>query len=232
MKGRSILVALLLGAALMMAQPASAAYISISDNLVEGVPDTFFDAGSGVLNIQATGTNLITLNDVPAIPAGYTISNSSTMLLNTTLSHVDGDGAHFVGGFYSLTFEYTPSGGGATTSHAIGGSVAGMRFTVNVVSPTFSTINGEGLFHAYPPPNLPGSNVWPDGGGLSSLDSVTLALDADLTGWNFDAPIPQGDPDGRLETFYSIFPDERAIPEPATLGLLACGALLLARRRR
>ena len=75
--------------------------------------------------------------------------------------------------------------------------------------------------------NLPGSNVWPDGGGFSSVDSLTFAFGQDLS--NFDW---REDLTGRVETLYSLFPDDRAVPEPATLALLAFGALALARKRR
>jgi hypothetical protein len=87
-----------------------------------------------------------------------------------------------------------------------------------------STIDGEGLWNATTK-TLPLSGVWPDGGGSSSIDTLTIYLGTDLTGWDWSSPIPDG------ETTYNIVPSDSAVPEPGTILLLAAGLIGLRRRR-
>ena len=218
MKGKVATVALAVLA--VCCAPTFADYQSIQHNLINGVGDTTFNATTGVFNVSANTRDLLTLNDPTAL--GGAIQNTVINLSTTFNQILPGPVAQFVGGSLSLTFDYDDGGG--FQSYEISGPITGMLFEINAATP--SKIDGLGRWTATTV-NLPGSNVWPDGGGFSSVDSLTFAFGQDLS--NFDW---REDLTGRVETLYSLFPDDRAVPEPATLALLAFGALALARKRR
>lgn len=69
--------------------------------------------------------------------------------------------------------------------------------------------------------NLIDSGQWPTGAGSTS--SILFSLDTNPD--NFQSPFSG-------MAMVNLFPDERAIPEPVTLLLLAGGGLLAVRRRR
>ena len=215
MKGKSILCAVaILGFASM---PVFGEYVSIQHNLIDGIGDTTYIGG--VLRIS-TDSNALTLND--PTPLGGTIANGHVDLETYFHSFNPGTGeATFVGGSFDLTFDHEGS------PYEMSGPIDGMVFIINSVTQTYSTIDGEGLFTAVTK-NLPGSGIWPDGGLRSSIDSLTLGFNVDLTTYDWSEDMS----DGRLETIYGLFPDERAVPEPASGAILLLGVVALLRRRR
>ena len=202
----------------LVSAPASAQYASIQHNLFNGVGDTTFDPGTGEFRIHATTSNLLTLND--PTPLSGVIANT-VIDLSTTFNQVLGTGqAQFTGGFLSLTFDFDGS------PYEISGPITGVLFEISQVGPN-SKIDGLGRWTATTK-NLPGSGIWPDGGGFSSLDSLTLAFGQDLSNFDWENQALNG----RVESLYSLFPNDSAIPEPATLSMLALGAIAMLRRRR
>jgi len=230
MKGKVILSGMLAIVSVAVT-PVLADYTSIQHNLFNGVPDTSFDPNTGFFTINAVNEGLVTLNDPGAL--GGVVSNVS-ISLNTKFNQIFGTGeAQFVGGFLSLSFDYDGDGvgGNAATSHNISGPITGMLFEISQVGPN-SRIDGLGRWTAanvdLPSAGWPGiPGVWPDGGGFSSIDSLSIAFNQDLSSFDWTTPIS-----GRVESLYSLWPDDRAIPEPASLALVAVGALALIRRRR
>jgi hypothetical protein len=228
MKGKRIILGLIAGGLVAaMSTTTFAAYVSISHNLVNGQGDTTYNPGTQELMISASGANLITLNDPSAI-AG-TVSNGLVQL-TTNFHTVNGSGAAvFNGGSYLLSFDFDADGPGPgpALSYSIGGPIFAMEFTLVAITPTFYQIDGSGLFTASTV-NLPGSGIWPDGGGYSTIDSLSLGFNGNIAGWNWDGTFPGS----RVETTYSIVPNPNGVPEPASLALLAAGAMTLIRRRR
>ena len=184
--------------------------------------DTSFDANTLSLSWSSASLNL-TLND-PG-PLLGTVSNV-TVELETFLSSTNGQEAIFTGGDFSLRFDFD---GTAGQTYGIEGPIVAMKFSVDS-GPAFSTIDGEGQFDATTI-NLPGSNSWP-ATGRSSIDSLTLGLQIDLSDFLWDSTIGENGPSGSLQTQYSLVPDEVAFPEPTSLLLLGLGSLALLKRRR
>ncbi len=213
MKGK---VAVTLAVLALGCAPAFGIYTSIQHQLVDGVGDTTFDPNTGLFQVNAVDNNALTLND-GGVLAG-TIDNATISLQTYFNQILPGPVAQFTGGTLSLTFDYDG------TPYEISGPITGMLFDVTP-GQFQSTIDGVGRWTATTK-NLPGSGDWPDGGGFSSIDSLTVAFGQHLSSFDWESELS-----GWVETSYSLFPDDSAIPEPATLALLAFGALALARRR-
>lgn len=225
MKGRRSLWVVL---AVSMALPslALASYVSIQHNLIEGTGDTSYI--NGVLTVNATGVpaQQLTLNDDP--PIAQSVSNVSVLMTTNFSSFNPGANlpygeALFTGGSFLLKFDYAGSSG---QPYQIGGPISAFVIGIGSASQYLTVINGSGLFNAGTP-NLPGSNVWP-AGGLSSINSLTLEVGIDLTGFDWDpynAVMTGG------ETQYTLTPDDSGVPEPAGLLLVLCSAVFALRRR-
>jgi hypothetical protein len=222
MKGKSALAVLALAA---LAAPAMATYSSIQHNGFDGIDDFSFDGTTLLIDLgNVVPANLITLND-PGPLLGGAVTNGRFQLRATLVSVLNATTARFgnqPGDFLSLTFDYNG------VPKQISGPLFYMDFTLNVQSPAFSTIDGLGDFTPAVI-NLPGSNDWSPLGphGRSSVDSLTLSFNANLAGFDWT-----GQPGGYQETQYQLTPGESGIPEPASLVLLAAGALTALRRRR
>lgn len=211
---------------------------SIQHNLIDGINDTTYDGSTGRLAASSNSTAL-TLNDNGGIlhPNGPTVVTNVQANIETFFhSQLSPATAKFTGGSLLLSFDFDPDGAGPSPvgSYSIGGPITAMEFTVNIVTPTFSTIDGEGLWNATTV-NLPGSGQWLDGGGFSSIKSLTLAFGIDLTGFDWSSPTAVAGGTvgpGILESQYALTPDQTAVPEPASIMLLlACATGTLIRRR-
>ncbi len=207
-------ITLMVGAA-----PALAQYQSIVHNLLNGTFDTEFNAGT--LTISSTNSNNVTLLDPGPGGLPGSITNAEFNLTSTFNGVVAGQ-AQFVGGSLSLTFDHDGS------PYEISGPVTGLLFDLPVQSPNPAvwTIDGVGRWTATTK-SLPGSGIWPDSGGFSSLDSLTFAFNQDLSAFDW-----ANDTINAAETNYQLFPNDSAVPEPTTIALLAIGAAGLIRRRR
>ena len=213
MSFRNVIGAVVVG--LLVVLPAQAEYSSIQANLVNGVPDTVYVGG--VMTIDSNdSTSQLTLND-PS-PLGGTVSNID-LGLATTFHHVYFDGpqlkAVFSGGNFSLAFDYD------SNPYYIQGPISNMVFWVSGTGST-SYIDGEGLFDAIF--DLPGSNDWP-APAQSSIKSLTLTFGTDLAEFDWSTDLDQHN-----ETVLTLYPNDSAIPGPATLLLLLPGMALLRRR--
>jgi hypothetical protein len=199
-----------------LVSPAFADYTGIQHNLFDGTYDTTYI--DGTLSVSGD-SDLVTLNDPTPLGGAITLAHVE---LETYFHHVEeptpGDvKAVFWGGAYQLTFNYDG------TPHHIGGPILAMDFRFNDLAGGTDTIDGEGLFTAAY--DLPGSGIWDDEGGYSSIDTLTLTFDAG-TDWSWAQDILEA------ETTYSIAPNDGAAPEPTAIALLALGGLIMARRRR
>ena len=183
--------------------------------MLNGVPDTVYV--NGVMTVDSNdSTSQVTLNDPGQL--GGNVSNIN-LNLTTTFHHVYWDGpqlkAVFSGGDFSLAFVYDAS------PYYIEGPISNMVFWVSDTGST-SYIDGQGLFDAVY--DLPGSNDWP-APAQSSIKSLTLTFGRDLAEFDWGSDL-----DGHNETVLTLYPDNSAIPGPATLLLLLPGLALLRRR--
>ncbi|MBN1491180.1 MAG: PEP-CTERM sorting domain-containing protein [Phycisphaerae bacterium] len=209
---------------------ASAAYYnSLAHNLVgENLEDTVFDPETGLLSINDSTTGL-THNTDPAIAVpqgGVGVQGYATVSLSTTLVGFDTPAhpgkAVFAGGNFSLSFLFDPEGDGSYESYSIGGPIEGLVVECQPVNSSLTKFYGEGLWQAVTK-SLPAD--WLDGGGYSSINTLTIDVGSDFTaGFDWTTGFAG-------QSLYSLFPNDEAVPEPGTLLLLAGGALFLRRRR-
>lgn len=213
-KGKSIFCAM--AASAVLAGSAYADISSISHNLGGLGSDTTFNPGNGLLTISSAVNNALTVNE-NGVPISGTVTNAA-VTIQTNLVSSTANTALFNGGSIALQFNFNGN------PYAIGGPISGMEFTFQHLGGNVGQLDGEGLFTAAFA-NLPGSGVWPDSGGLSSIDSLTLTFDTP-PGWSWQ------DGFANAETVYSLLPNDSAVPEPATLALVLAGGLLMVKRRR
>ncbi len=207
---------------MFVASPALAQYGSIAHSL-------FTDAGfntsfnAGVLNISSSNPGVSLFDPGPGTLPG-SVSNVQ-FDMTSSFTGFDLGKAQFTGGSISLTFDYTDGG---TTSHEISGPITGLLFDFPVETAPGSgiyRIDGIGRWTATTK-NLPGSGNWDDGGGFSSIDSLTLNFGQDLSSFDWANDVASNG-----KTAYQLFPNDSAVPEPATLALLSLGAFAVLRRR-
>lgn len=212
MKGKSILA---LVAVALLAGPVLADYVSINHNMINGTRESSFD-GSTLLIWNSIDSNLLTLNDSPALTppndyTGATVSLTTNFYDYNSTTHE----ARFRGGWFGLSFMRNGAG-----PYTISGPITWMVLEANSLG---TNVAGEGLFRATSV-TLPGSGVWP-AANLSSIKSLEVRFDVPL-GSNYDWTTPFSG-----ETTYTLYPNENAAPEPVSLVLLMAGSCLLRRRR-
>jgi hypothetical protein len=219
-----------IGALMFVGTPAMAQYASIVHNMLDGTLDTSFNAG--VLTINSASSQNVNLLDPGPGGLPGTVSNA-VFNLTSTFNGFDGPQAQFVGGNLSLTFDYEDLDTNIVTNHEISGPITGLLFNLPaLIAPGIYQIDGVGRWTATTK-NLPGSTevggsgIWDDGGGFSSIDSLTLTFGEDLSSFDWANDVVNNG-----ETNYQLFPNDSAVPEPTTIALLAIGAVGLIRRRR
>jgi hypothetical protein len=232
----AVVVSCVMASALQASQ-----YTEIQNNAFDGVNDATYV--SHVLDWHSndvTGFNILTLIEdtgtVPGFTGNVMLHLSSTFQdYNQTLQSPPR--AYVAGGILDLTFDYS-SDGTTWTSHQLRGSVSQGSVEITSTSPTLSTLTGIFHFNSNDPvlgvENLPSSNNWP-APGQSTAVALSFAIGADLSAYKndplaWDVNIPET-PGVIFDTQFSLFPEERPIPEPAGLLLLLVGGLLAFHRR-
>lgn len=197
-----------MGTVLAWVSAASADYLSISHALFEASPNTTYDPVTGLFTIEATNEGLLALNDSP--PLSGVVSDIS-LHLETTLDH-QGEASgllYFHGGSFALTFVFDPDGAAPPAAHEISGPIYYLLALWTLTTPQSSRLDLIGSWTA-DTVNLPGSNVWPDGGMRSTLDSFSIIFPIDADDWNWET-----DPlSGSVQAQYGIFPYDGPITPP------------------
>jgi hypothetical protein len=216
MSFRSLIGAIAVG--LLVVIPAQAEYTSIQANMLNGIADTEYVGGVMTIDTLDT-TSQLTFYDPGPTPLADLVSGNVDLDLTTTFHHVYWDGpdlkAVFSGGSFSLAFTYD------SNPYYIQGPISNMIFWVSGTGVN-SYIDGEGLFDAAY--DLPGSGDWP-APLQSSIKSLTITVGTDLSDFDWSTPLQDHN-----ETVLTLYPDDSAIPAPATLLLLLPGLALLRRR--
>lgn len=216
-----------LAVALMaVATPALADMISVQTNLANGIQDSNYNAGtltiaegplSGVTTTNATiGGTYPTGGD----PVYTNTAFSLTTYFDQVISVSGTPWARFLGGSVSLTFDL------GANSYELSGPINVLLARVTAANQFVSTIQAEGLFQSLIA-NMP--EPWAVSGlsGLSSIDSLIFDIGEDLSSFNWNT----GEWLGMAEATVQMVPNDGAIPEPATMALLALGGLAVLRRR-
>lgn len=229
------------GAVLTIASVSfGSAYTEIQNNAFDGVNDaTYVNHVLTWSSNDVTGFNMLTLIEDTGVVPGFTgdvsLSITSTFQnYNSTLQNPAR--ALFAGGVVDLTFQYSPTGA-VWTSHQLRGTISQGSVEITSTSPTLSTLTGIFNFNtnaAGGMENLPSSNNWP-APGYSTAVALSFAIGADLSPLKnnpaaWDSNIPQT-PSVVFDTQFSFYPEERPIPEPASMALLVMGCLVALRRR-
>ncbi len=223
-------------AVLCAAGPAIAQIDNIQTSWIDATQDTTFDGTTLLVSqTRVAPANPVAVNEATFVPSTIDQYATATVNLTTDFDHVGFDGSNFflvfTGGTLSVTFANSPVAPGWPGPYEISGPINALQVRLNNVVGGNSFLDAEGLFMASTTV-LPGSGIWSPGqtnGTLySSIDGMIINLGEDLSGYDW-ATHPAWT--GVAQTQFQMIPDDTAIPEPASLALLAAGMLLVVRRR-
>ncbi len=220
-------------------------YSEIQVNARDNHADLSYDGSHLVYDsTDADGAwNLVTLTEDPTGALGGRFRNvsltMSAVFQDFGVTLPDPARAYFTGDatdYVDLSFEFKPTGALDFTPYQLKGKLTEGSLRVTDASSTSSTLSGKFLFDTRPAAggviDLPGSGNWP-ATGLSTAVALTLVVGTDLSPymdnaelWSVGFPVSM-----KTDSLFTLSPTEQPIPEPASLFLLALGALVVVRRR-
>lgn len=222
---RRILVAAVLAVASLASTsaPSLATVATVRMDFFDGLGTVAFD-GSTLTASASTTADVITVNEDYPLSGFTNMSFSLTTTYDSEITWGPDVLGKFIGGQLSIEFD------DGVDFYYVNGTILDLYVGITVAisgPPASASLIAPALFEVVDA-NLPlnPTGVWPELYGW--LDALEFDTSDDLTGYDWSAPTPWSG----TTTERQVYLIPSVTPEPATVGVLALGAMIALTRRR